>query len=140
MREENMLHYDISLIEIEMLYEYGETTIYQHTSKFNVLLLYNKKTQMVTTIDLDEIQDDCCREPCWIFDDVEGPYKNIFGAIRDICKSLCRKPGFLKFEKFNINYMKSRMYTEYACQWPTAACILGSIYDDEEDLEEMGSM
>jgi hypothetical protein len=137
MREENMLNYDIALIEIKMTYEYGEKNVQQRTSAYNVLLLYNKKTQMVVTIDLDEIQDDCMREPLWIFDDVEGPYKNIFGAIRDICKSLCKKPGFVKFEKFNINYMSSRLYTEYDCNDSMGSCVLGSIYDDEEYWKDL---
>ena len=124
MREERMLNIaDIALVEIGCTYNDG------NSSSFDIMVVRSKESGIVSTLDLADIIHDF-KNPEYIFDDVCGPYESIHGAIRDIARSLGNAPGFIHFEKFNINFLRSGDYMEFDAN-KTLDSVLVGLYEDE---------
>lgn len=124
MREERMLNIaEIALVEIGCTYNDG------NSSSFDIMVIRSKESGIVSTLDLADIVHDF-KNPEYIFDAVCGPYESMYGAIRDIARSLGNAPGFIHFDKFNVNYLRSGEYTESGANKLLDSVLVG-LYEDE---------
>lgn len=132
MRDMNLLKYDIATIEaildVEDMFDEGLA----ETLTYNMLVIFDPRTKTIGVCDFDTLIhiDDSCE---YTFDECYEHYDNIFDAVKGMAKALRGVYGFKSFLEFNVNYLKSRVYTE---AWPghlEFEKILKSIDEDKED-------
>lgn len=136
MRDMNLLKYDTATIEAVLevddaayIDENGETV---ETLVYNMLIIYDRRTKFIGVCDFDilcNIEDSCeyTFNECW------EQYDSIFDAVKGMAKALRGILGFKSFIEFNVNYLKSRMYTEAYPDHLDYDKILQSIDEDKED-------
>lgn len=136
MRDMNLLKYDIAaieaILEVDDMTHLDENGEGVETLTYSMLVIFDPRTKSIGVCDFDILCniDDSCE---YIFNECYEKYDNIFDAVKAMAKALHRVYGFKSFLEFNVNYLKSRLYTEAYPDHLDYDKILQSIDEDKED-------
>lgn len=132
MRDMNLLKYDIAtieaILEVDDMFDEGLA----ETLTYNMLVIFDPRTKTIGVCDFDtliHIEDSCE----YTFDECWDEYDSIFDAVKGMAKALRGVYGFKSFLEFNVNYLKSRLYTESYPDHLDYDKILQAIDEDKED-------